>query len=196
MNDRSRRAALLALLVFVPAIAVAQQSVAPSDAPAERVHLHRPGTDVEADTLVGNGTRETFTLTGNVVLHSDPKVDTAFAATQSDEPLTLTTDKLEVDRKALTYVATGHVHFTQGARSGVAETASLDERTHDIELIGHARVSDGVQRLESDRMHYNTLDRHFHGSGNVEIVAPIPTAAPGAAKPTTTPKPKKLRLPF
>lgn len=210
MSTTLRRTALVMFLASVP-LAVHAQSTLPTPAPSPvpsvtsspsaeadsvagpaRVHLHRPGTDIDADTLVGNGKNETYTLTGNVVLHSDPKVDTAFAATESNEPLTLKADTLDIDRRALTYSAMGHVHFTQGTRDGTADTATLDEKSHDIDLVGHARVTDGLQRLSSDRMHYNTLDRKVHGAGHVEIVAPIPTAAPGASKPSPPPKKKRL----
>lgn len=183
----------LALLLLSAGSALAQ-SPAPAGA---RVHLARPGTDIEADTLIGNLNAQTYTVSGNVVIHSDPKVDRAVALSESTEPFTLSADAVDVERKALRYAAKGHVHFVQGAREGRADTALLDEKSHDLDLIGHAHVADGGQQADADRMHYNTLDKHFTGTGNVKLIAPVPTPPPGSA-PTSTPAPKKrgLKLPF
>ncbi|MFN2459076.1 MAG: LptA/OstA family protein [Candidatus Velthaea sp.] len=212
--------AALALLLASAASALAQTPVPPAPVPAPspspaapapassgsaqpeqtqppapgRVHLHRPGTDMDADSLVGNMNGQTYVLKGNVVLHSDPKVDPAFAATESSDPLTLSADEMDVERKSLRYVAKGHVQFTQGSRSGRADTATLDEKLHDLDLIGHAHVSDGIQQANSDRMHYNTSNRKFRGAGNVKIIAPIPTATPAPPGTTPTPAAKKKRL--
>lgn len=208
--------AALALLLVSAASALAQSPAPPRPSPAGapaapsppaqpeqsaspapgRVHLHRPGTDMDADSLVGNMNGQTYVLKGNVVLHSDPKTDTAFAATESSDPLTLSADEMDVERKALRYVAKGHVQFTQGTRSGRADTATLDEKLHDLDLIGHAHVSDGIQQANSDRMHYNTANRKFQGTGNVKIIAPIPTATPAPPGTTPTPAPKKRRVPL
>ncbi|GAC1426755.1 MAG: hypothetical protein NVSMB5_21380 [Candidatus Velthaea sp.] len=189
--------ALALLLLFSAGPALARSPV-PAAAPSStRVHLARPGTDIEADTLVGNLNAETYTVRGNVVIHSDPKVDRAVAVTESSEPFTLSADAVDVERKALRYAAKGNVHFVQGARDGRADTALLDEKSHDLDLVGHAHVADGGQQANADRMHYNTLDKHFTGVGNIKLIAPVPTPTPGPAN-TATPAPKKhgLKLPF
>ncbi|GAC1403952.1 MAG: hypothetical protein NVSMB64_06440 [Candidatus Velthaea sp.] len=188
---RLRFGALALLLVCAGTAALAQ---APA---AARVHLARPGTDIEADTLVGNLNAETYTVKGNVVIRSDPKVDQAVAFTESSEPFTLTADVVDVERKALRYAAKGNVHFVQGMRDGRADTALLDEKLHDLDLVGHAHVADGGQQANADRMHYNTIDKHFTGAGNVKIIAPVPTPTPGPPS-TATPAPKKrgLKLPI
>jgi len=135
-----------------------------------------------------------FILKGNVVLHSDPKIDRDMAeASESDEPLTLTADELDVDQFAFTYVAKGHVHFVQGSRSGFADLATLNEEAHTLDLVGNASVLDGEHRTTAAKMHYNTADKQFVGGGDVHIYAPAPTPNPG----TGTPTPKhKRRLPL
>lgn len=170
-------------------------SSAPCAHAPRRVRICRPGTDVEGDTFVANLGGETSIIKGNVVLHSDPTVDKAFAATESDDPLTLTADEIDLERKTLRYVAKGHVHFNQGSREGNADTATLDEQTHDADLIGHARVFDGEHETKADRMHYNTQDKQFHGFGNVRIRVPVPTPTPLPPGATPTPTPKKRRIP-
>lgn len=160
-----------------------------------RFHLHRPGTDVDGDALSGNTASNVFVFRGNVVLHSDPKVDHEFnSATDSDEPITVTADEIDVDKFASTYTAKGHVHFSQGTRSGKADLAMLDERSHDLDLIGNADVLDGEQRARAAKMHYNTADKRFRGSGDVHIYEPAPTPDPNATA-TAAPK-RKRRLPF
>jgi hypothetical protein len=162
--------------------------------PAGRFHLHRPGTDVDGDSLTGSLASHVFILKGNVVLHSDPKIDREMAdASESDEPLTVTADELDVDQFAFTYVAKGHVHFVQGNRSGLADLATLNEEAHTLDLVGNASVLDGEHRTTAAKMHYNTADKQFVGGGDVRIYAPAPTPNPG----TGTPAPKrKRRLPL
>lgn len=196
-------AATLALLLGSVATATLAQSPAaappsalPSTAPSNgRVHLHRPGTDIDADALEGNLGAQTYTVSGHVVVHSDPKVDRSVATTESDEPLTLTADRVDVDERARRFLAKGSVRFMQGIREGSCDEATLDEASHDLELIGHARVAEGPQSARADRMHYNTLDKHFRGAGNVKIIAPIPSPTPGAPG-SPAPAPKKRRSPL
>lgn len=162
--------------------------------PAGRFHLHRPGTDVDGDLLTGSLASHVFVLKGDVVLHSDPKIDREIAeASESDEPLSVTADEIDVDQVAFTYVAKGHVHFVQGNRSGFADLATLNEEAHTLDLVGNAVVLDGEHRTTAAKMHYNTADKQFVGGGDVRIYSPIPISSPGAA----TPPPKhKRRLPF
>jgi hypothetical protein len=169
-------------------------SGAPSATPAGRFHLHRPGTDVDGDLLTGSLASHVFVLKGNVVLHSDPKIDREMAeASESDEPLTVTADELDVDQFAFAYVAKGHVHFVQGSRSGFADLGTLNEEAHTLDLVGNASVLDGAHRTVAAKMHYNTADKQFVGSGDVRIYSPVPTPNPGSR----TPAPKrKLRLPL
>jgi hypothetical protein len=167
-------------------------NVTPCVVTPPRICVSRPGSDVEADSVTGSFLSNAFVFKGNVVLHSDPKVDKSAAETQSDDPITLTADEVDVERETQRYVAKGKVHFTQGAREGNADTMILDEKTHDVDLIGHARVFDGEHDSKADQIHYNTKDKQFHGMKHVHIVVPIPTASPG---PSPTPGGKKRRIP-
>ena len=170
-------------------------SAPPCVQPPNRIRVCDPGRDLEADSFAGNLTNNAFVFKGNVVLHSDPKVDKSTAETQSDDPITLTADEVDVERVTLRYVAKGKVHYIQGVRDGNADTAILDEKTHNIDLIGHARVFDGANETKADRMHYNTQDKKFHGQNNVRILIPIPTASPAPPGTTPTPSAKKRRIP-
>ena len=167
----------------------------PNTTPPGRFNLHRPGTDIDGDSLTGNVGSNVYVFRGNVVLHSDPKVDRNFgSATESDAPLTVSADELDVDRFAMTYVAKGHVHFSQGTRSGSADLAMLNEQTRDLDLLGHADVLDGDHRARAAKLHYNGSDRQFHGAGDVRIYEPVPSPQPRAS---ATPAGKhRRRLPF
>jgi lipopolysaccharide export system protein LptA len=167
-------------------------SPSPCDATPPRYRLCRPGSDIEADSVSGSLKNNAYVFKGNVILHSDPKVDKSAAETQSDDPITITADEIDVERETQRYVAKGKVHFTQGVRDGNADTAILDEKTHDVDLVGHARIFDGEHESKADQIHYNTKDKQFHGMKHVHIVVPIPTASPG---PSPTPGGKKRRIP-
>jgi len=193
----------LGVVLLGSTVVGAQSTLSPKpiSAPAasgSRVHLQRPGTQIDADELVGNLRAQTYTVRGNVIVHSDPKVDSAVAVTESDQPFTLTADTVDVERTALRYAAKGNVHFVQGTREGRADTALLDEKIHDLDLVGHAHVSEGEQQANADRMHYNTLNRHFTGAGNVKIIAPVPTPTPciGCKSPSPAPKKRGIKLPI
>lgn len=163
----------------------------PSASPAGRTHLHRPGTDVDGDVLTGSLASQVYVLKGNVTLHSDPKIDRDIAdASESEELLTVTADEIDVDKLGLSYVAKGNVHFVQGSRSGSADLAMLDQQAHTLDLVGNASVMNGDRRAAAAKMHYNTLDKQFLGSGNVRIYQPLPTPNP---KPSGTPASKRKR---
>jgi len=85
----------------------------------------------------------------------------------------------------------------QGTREGSCDEATLDDVSHDLDLVGNARVSDAGQTLAAQTIHYNTQTRAFHGSGNVTILAPLPTPTPlpPGVTPEPSPKAKKRRLP-
>jgi lipopolysaccharide assembly outer membrane protein LptD (OstA) len=170
-------------------------SPASSASAAGRFHLHRPGTDVDGDLLTGSLASEAYILKGNVTLHSDPAIDREVAdASESTLPLTVTADEIDVDRAELSYIARGHVHFTQGTRSGSSDVAVLNEQRHTLDLIGNADVRDGDHRTTAAKLHYDTASKAFLGAGEVRIYAPLPTPNPSAS---ATPPPKhRHRLPL
>jgi lipopolysaccharide export system protein LptA len=174
------------------------QAAGPSPTPAAdeggRVHLHRPGTDVDADRLAGNLGAKVYEVSGHVVVHDNPSVDrnSATEQTESSLPIILHADRMGVDETSKRYEAHGGVTFEQGDRHGSADSATLDDLTHDLQLSGNARVSEGDRILSADAIHYNTVSKAFDGAGNVEIISPVPTAGPGASP---APKKKKARVP-
>lgn len=163
-----------------------------------KVVFSRPGSDGSADSATGNEKRGTITLIGNVVIHDNGN---APEATQSSDayakggPATLTCDKLDVDSKAKIYVATGNVHFEQGARKAIADSGILNRVTGNLHLAGHVRTSEGAASMRTDVIDYNLNSKHYEATGKpIVIKQPVPTPEPGSASPT--PAPKKRKLPF
>ncbi len=106
------------------------------------VVLTRPGSDIEADRAKGNFKQHQANLNGHVVLHDKNGVLTNFAGqTGSHAPATLTCDNLQIDGKTKTYVATGSVHFIQGASEVHSNRAVMNGLTHDIHLYGNVQLT-------------------------------------------------------
>jgi lipopolysaccharide assembly outer membrane protein LptD (OstA) len=162
-----------------------------------KVMFSRPGSDGTADSAAGNDKRGTITLRGNVVLHDNGN---APEAPSNDEyakggPATLTCDALDVDSKKKIYIATGHVHFVQGARVAVADKGTLDRSTGGLRLEGHVKTADGETSMSAGVMDYNTNTKKIDANGKPIIIKqPVPSPEPGSGTPA--PKPKKRRLPF
>jgi lipopolysaccharide assembly outer membrane protein LptD (OstA) len=192
MMRLARALATLAVLATASA-----QTPAPSAAPesGSRVHLHRPGTDVDADRLAGNLAAKVYEVSGHVVVHDSPAIDRNpdTDQTESSLPIILHADRMSVDEGAKRYEASGGVTFEQGDRHGSADSAKLDDVTHQLDLAGNARVSEADRTLAADTIHYNTQTKAFSGAGNVEIISPAPTAGPGASP---APRRKKSKVPL
>jgi lipopolysaccharide assembly outer membrane protein LptD (OstA) len=106
-----------------------------------KIQLTRPGSDITANRAVGNFKTHSATLTGDVVLHDNNGVLTNFAGQNgSHAPATLTCDNLNIDGVSKTYVATGNVHFIQGASDVRADRAVMNGMTHDLHLYGHVQL--------------------------------------------------------
>lgn len=106
-----------------------------------RILLTRPGSDISADRANGNFKTHSATLTGNVILHDNNGVLTNFAGqTGNKAPAMLTCDNLTIDGVTKTYVATGNVHFIQGASDVRADRAIMNGITHDLHLYGHVQL--------------------------------------------------------
>jgi lipopolysaccharide export system protein LptA len=202
VNRRARAIALVAVLAATSAqTAAPTPSASPSPSPGatatpapepsgQRYHLHRPGTDVDADRVDGNVGARVYEVSGHVVVHDDPSIDRNSATSQveSSLPIIVHADRMSVDETKKIYAAHGGVTFEQGDRHGSADAATLNDVTHDLDLMGSARVAEGDRSLTADAIHYNTLTKAFAGTGNVELLSPAPTAGPGASP---GPKPKK-----
>jgi lipopolysaccharide export system protein LptA len=159
-----------------------------------RVKFFRPGTDAVADKATGNSKKGTAILTGSVVVHDSGNAPEAGTESYSGNgPATLTCDQLSIDSKQKVYIADGHVHFTQGTRSGTADHGTLNRGAGTLELTGNVKLTDADQTLTATDLIYNlnTKDVDVHGAPIV-IRQPIPVGSPAPA----TPKPKKHKLPF
>ncbi len=136
------------------------------------VKYTRPGTDLVGDRAQGNEKSEQITVSGNVVLHNNGgfQPGTIPQASVGNEPQTLTCDELAVDAKAKNYVATGNMHFTQGARTATATRAQLNESAHLLTLDGAVQIGDGKQTFRGDHMTYDTLTGEVHATGGPGIL--------------------------
>jgi lipopolysaccharide assembly outer membrane protein LptD (OstA) len=169
-----------------------------------RVRFFRPGTDAVGDKASGNSKLGTATLTGSVVVHdSGNAAEAGDKAYSGSGPATLTCDQLQIDSKQRLYTATGHVHFSQGTRSGTSARAVLNRGNGTLHLEGDVHLSDNGSTLTADSVDYNlnTKDAEVHGGpavmtqpANREAAPPPPRATP-AAKSKPKPKPAPTRKP-
>lgn len=161
------------------------------------VELSRPGSDATADRAEGNQHRGTIKLFGNVVVHDDGR---APEASENDQyakggPSTLTCDELDVDSKAKIYIASGHMHYEQGARKAEAERGVLNRGSGMLHLEGNVKTTDGASTLAAHQLDYNLNTKKVLADGKpIVIKQPVPSPEPGSVSPS--PKPKRNRLPF
>jgi lipopolysaccharide export system protein LptA len=157
----------------------------------------RQGTDVTADQATGNSKTKVMHATGHVIVHQNQAIPGhgPNASRFTEKPSTLTCDKLDVDGTRKLFTATGNMHFTQeGGREATSDTAILDDANHHLHMEGHVHVKNGEQSVDADVLDYDTLTGQLDGNGDVTIVAPLDTPAPGAPGPAPSGKPKKKRL--
>ena len=169
-----------------------------------RVRFYRPGTDAVGDKANGNSKQGTATLIGDVVVHDSGNASEAGDASYSGSgPATLTCDELQIDSKQRLYTATGHVHFSQGTRTGTADKAILNRANGMLHLEGGVHLNDNGSTLTANVVDYNlnTKDAEVHGGpavmtqpANRPAPPPSASAAP-APKPKTKPKPQATRKP-
>ena len=159
-----------------------------------RVRFFRPGTDAIGDKARGNSKSGTATLIGNVVVHDSGNAPEAATDSYSGNgPATLTCDQLDIASKQKIYTATGHVHFSQGTRTGTADHGTLNRGSGVLQLTGNVKLTDADQSMTAQDLLYNlnTKDVDVHGAPIV-IKQPVATSSAVPA----TPKPKKRKLPF
>ena len=187
--------------------------------------LTRPTGDINADKAKGNYKQKKATLIGHVVLHDTQGGAFANFGTGQEPngvPSTLTTDRLDIDSITKYYVATGNVHYIQGARTIDAQKGTLDDktkdltlytlhfvqgtqtvdstqgvlndRTHILDLTGKVHIVDADRKMDADHVVYNTATGQMHAQGNVIMSFPggEAPAAPGAP----AKKKKKKLIPF
>jgi lipopolysaccharide export system protein LptA len=160
------------------------------------VRFFRPGTDATANRADGNYKSGTATLIGNVVVHDTgnaPEVGGGGAYGGSGTA-TLMCDRLEIDSKQKIYTATGHVRFTQGARTATSDRGVLNRGSGMLHLEGGVHLTDAGSTLSANIVDYNlnTKDAEVHG-GPAVLTKPADTApaAPPAAPKSPAPKPRR-----
>jgi lipopolysaccharide assembly outer membrane protein LptD (OstA) len=160
----------------------------------ERFRAVRSGTELTADSATGTSNTKIMHAMGHVVIHQHQPLKSGGDVTKvTQDPSTLTCDKLDADGARQIYVATGNVHFTQAAREGSSDTATLDDARHMLHMEGNVHLRDKEQFLDADILDYNTETGETQISGRPAIIRlPIETPTPGPPK---TPTPKKRRLP-
>ncbi|HZO93933.1 MAG TPA: LptA/OstA family protein [Candidatus Baltobacteraceae bacterium] len=160
-----------------------------------RVKFYRPGTDATGDRATGNSKNGTATLYGHVVVHDSGNTATSVGsgAYSGSGPATLTCDQLDVDSKAKLYTATGHVHFSQGTRSGSASKAILNRANGTLHLEGDVHLSDSGSTLIASSVDYNlnTKDVQVLGSPAEMSQPEHAPAMPGPPTPRPTKQPAK-----
>lgn len=155
----------------------------------------REGTEISADHATGNSKRKELHADGHVLVHQTKALNSKGATSQlTQKPSTLTCDKLDVDGVRHTYVATGHVHFTQEKRNATADAATLDDTNHHLHLEGNVHIADGPQSLDAQVVDYDTQNGDMRAEKDVTIIAPVPTETPGPPRRASPAKPKKRRF--
>ena len=159
----------------------------------DRFTATRMGTEITADKANGNSKKKIMHADGHVIVHQNQPLKSGGDVTKvTQEPSTLTCDKLDADGIRKFYVATGNVHFTQATREGSSDAATLDDATHTLHMEGHVHLRDKDQLLDADVVDYNTVTGEAVVGGKPALIRmPLETPAPGAPK---TPAPKKRRL--
>jgi len=159
----------------------------------DRFTATRSGTDITADTATGNSKKKVMHAAGHVIVHQNAPLKSGGDVTKvTQEPSTLTCDKLDADGNSKNYVATGNVHFSQANREGTSDVATLNDATHMLHMEGHVHLRDKDQYLDADVVDYNTDTGESQISGKPALIRlPIETPTPGPPK---TPAPKKRRI--
>jgi lipopolysaccharide export system protein LptA len=160
------------------------------------VKFTQPGTDVTGDHATGNSISKSVKITGHVVLHNAKPVSTVGITTKtaSSEPQTLTSDELDVDGPAKSYLAIGNVKFTQGNKVVTAERGQLDQLKHLLTLNGNVHIDDtgSGQSMIAENVTYDTASETVTATGKAgapfQIRAPVQSAPAGTPSPTKPPK--------
>jgi lipopolysaccharide transport protein LptA len=160
----------------------------------QRFSFSRAGTQVEGDSGHGNTRSLKFVVLGNVVVtQTEPLRGRGDVSELTEQPSTLTTDRLDVDGARQYYTATGHVHFSQVEREATAQHGTLDELNHQLHMDGSVKIRDGDRRLDADVLDYNTKTGDVHAAGNVIARGPGAELAGPQASESPPPAPKKKR---
>jgi lipopolysaccharide export system protein LptA len=156
------------------------------------VHFYRPGTDAVGDRAKGNFKQGTVTLYGNVVIHDSGNAQEANLADayQGSGAATLTCNQFDVDSKQKIYVATGNVHFSQGARSATAAKGILDRAKGTLRLEGDVHLTENGSTLSASNVDYNLNTKDADVTGTPAVLSEPANRAPSAGtQPSPSPRP-------
>jgi lipopolysaccharide export system protein LptA len=167
-----------------------------------RVKFFRPGTDAVSDRATGNSKNGTASLYGHVVVHDNGETagNVSKGAYGGSGPATLICDQLDVDSKAKLYIATGHVHFSQGTRSGSASKAILNRATGMLDLEGDVHLSDTGSTLTANSVLYNLNTKDAQVLGAPAVMSQPenglrPPTGPPVARPKSPPRARPAKAP-
>jgi lipopolysaccharide assembly outer membrane protein LptD (OstA) len=152
----------------------------------------RQGMDITADSGQGNSKKKMLHAQGHVIVHQNKKIENRGkdASTLTEQPSTLTCDKLDVDGGRKLYTAEGSVHFTQEDRDVTADRGTLDDGRNVLHLEGNVHIRDKQQYMDADVVDYNTSTGEMNAHGSVSIRTPTETPAPAGP-----PRPRPTRRP-
>lgn len=157
----------------------------------DRFTAIREGTDITADSGSGNTKKKLLHAKGHVIVHqTKPIKGNGDASTVTEEPSTLTCDRLDGDGVRKVYQANGDVHFLQADRDATADAGTLDDNTNILHLEGHVHIRDKEQFLDGDSVDYNTVTGELHARG-APVSIRVPAVTPGPATPAPARTPRK-----
>jgi lipopolysaccharide export system protein LptA len=158
----------------------------------DRFTAVREDTDITADSGSGNSRKKVLHAQGHVIVHSKKKIEGHGANAVTEQPSTLTCDRLDVDGTRKLYQANGSVHFTQEDRDATSDSGTLDDATNTLHMEGHVHIRDKEQYLDADVVDYNTATGEMNAHGvPVSIRVPLETAPPAPPAAARTPRPKR-----
>lgn len=153
---------------------------------------NRQGTEITADHGKGNAKTKFLLAEGHVVVHQNQPLRNrgGDVARVTDEPSTITCDRLEADGVQKTYTAIGNVHFTQLRRKASAGRAILNDATRQLHLEGgRVHAEDADKSIDADVIDYDFGTSQFKAHGNVLMrFLSQPPEAETAAPKTAAPK--------
>lgn len=161
----------------------------------ERVVMTRESGDITGDRASGNYKTKDVTIYGHVVMHDTQGNFAGISSTKpthSRGPATLTADQVHIDGTAKVYTASGSVHYVQADTTTDADKGTLNDLSHELDLVGNVHIVQGDRNMEADHVLYNTVSGQAHAEGN-----PVTMQFPSELNPhVATPKPIKLKNPL
>ncbi len=159
-----------------------------------RIFMTRDSGDITGDRASGNFKTKEFTIYGHVVMHDSEGNFAGLSSTKpthSRGPATLTADQVHIDGAAKVYTATGNVHYVQADTTTDADTGTLNDINHDLDLVGHVHIVQGERNMQADHVLYNTVSGQAHAEGD-----PVTMQFPSEVNQhIATPRPIKVKVP-